>query len=381
MTDCRASCDSGDCKSGELFTGLAQACDDGGDSCECCLVPAGCRMTDCRARCDTGDCKSGEFFTGVTQHCDDGREACECCNASPTPTPPPPVPTPTPPAPTPPPPTPVPSAGVHDPFGGTWYKGTADDSKYSVSFTSTSVTWNFQNTHLENDGIATHFDPVPLEQDETVSFLMVWNSGAPPYDKDGCTSKYWTGSKYEYQCYDEGGGTDSYPWVVDGCRKEPHCLVNTGDFRVVLADSNGARLAEDGFLDLDDVSKDWEGIQWRLLPHTGLELQHHSPNIPCNILFKHKDGGMFSTDSMTKAEIFSGCFAVQPYVDTLLELNVTKRSGLRIDTTISMNGHSYSNSYEYAGDKFVPNQIDTFAIAQPNLRGYTVLEMSRHPSL
>ena len=65
--------------------------------------------------------------------------------------------------------------------------------------------------------------------------------------------------QYHHQCYDKDEDGGSYPGIHSECRKEPRCLVNTGDFRVVLADSRGHRVNDNNFGDLDSVSEKWQG--------------------------------------------------------------------------------------------------------------------------
>ena len=49
-----------------------------------------------------------------------------------------------------------------------------------------------------------------------------------------------------HQCNDQDADhSDNYPGTPKDGVKEPRCLVNTGDFRVVLADSNGDKIDED----------------------------------------------------------------------------------------------------------------------------------------
>ena len=66
--------------------------------------------------------------------------------------------------------------------------------------------------------------------------------------------------KYHHQCHDKDQYVDDieegndYPGIPRECVKDPHCLVNTGDFRVVLADSHGDKIEEDLFGDLDEES-------------------------------------------------------------------------------------------------------------------------------
>lgn len=92
---------------------------------------------------------------------------------------------------------------------------------------------------------------------------------------------------YHHQCYDEDVDGGSYPGIPSECRKEPRCLVNTGDFRVVLADSRGERISQDGFGSLDDKSLKWQGVHFRFHPHVfHRDLVHKSPHIPTSLYLR-----------------------------------------------------------------------------------------------
>ena len=161
----------------------------------------------------------------------------------------------------------------HSVFGNTWYQSTDEHHGDTPMFVSKSnhnnITWNLWNAetgnkqhHLENRGLVTHLNhAVELEIGVTHVFEMIWVSGGQPVK--GCDSKYWNESKYKHQCYDP----NTKYHIVDGCNYEVHCLKDTGDFRIVLADSRGHRIShdvfEERFGDLEQASTEWDGFQWR----------------------------------------------------------------------------------------------------------------------
>lgn len=263
------------------------------------------------------------------------------------------------------------SSTIVSPFGGRWFLGRDD---FDIDQTDKKMEWNIPHTHLENDGVVTHFDAVELEEGKSVRFKMRWTSKGEN-NKDGCDSKYWTESKYLYQCYDESREKDGEdPWISE-CAQQVECLVNTGDFRIVLADSNGDKVDKDGFGSLDDASHNWQGFHWRMFPHTGTKLTHKSPAIPCSIYFRKHSGGMFSSKTVSKESIFEGCFDVGNDKRDTLELTVHRKSSKEFELTIKMNEIGYSYTHEFDNSDYVPHRIDTLAIAEPNLRGYTLLKL------
>lgn len=142
-------------------------------------------------------------------------------------------------------------------------------------------------------------------------------------------------------------------------------MVNTGDFRVVLADSRGERITKDGFGSLDDKSLQWQGVHFRFHPHVfHRDLVHKSPHIPTSLylrviklstffkkklyfllfLQKNNDAGIFSTKSMTKMHIWDGAFEVAPGHEDTLTIKILQTGSKRFRFTIEMNGYSYDDS-------------------------------------
>lgn len=64
----------------------------------------------------------------------------------------------------------------HHPFGNEWFKG--DDESEIGHQDSNSVRWDFQNKHLENAGIVTHFEGIPIEDGAELTFKVKWRSDA-----------------------------------------------------------------------------------------------------------------------------------------------------------------------------------------------------------
>ena len=192
--------------------------------------------------------------------------------------------------------------------------------------------------------------------------------------------------KYHHQCHDKDQYVDDieegndYPGIPRECVKDPHCLVNTGDFRVVLADSHGDKIEEDLFGDLDEESHKWQGVQFRFHPSAyHRDLIHVSPgsHIPTSLYIRKKDGGLLSTNYMTKKHIWPGSFQVEPGQEETLTIKMLKKNSRDFMFSIEMNGYMFDYDVEFDEEDWVPRQIDTFAVAQPNLRGYTYLELRR----
>lgn len=82
----------------------------------------------------------------------------------------------------------------------------------------------------------------------------------------------WAGKSKEsepiYDCYTKKGE------LCDGGRVQVGCTRDTGDFRLVIADSNGQKFKNDGgSLDMPSVSGKWKGVEWRFFPHTATKFK------------------------------------------------------------------------------------------------------------
>ena len=42
------------------------------------------------------------------------------------------------------------------------------------------IRWDFENAHLENHGLVTHFDAVPIEEGKEFTFEVKWRSDSRP---------------------------------------------------------------------------------------------------------------------------------------------------------------------------------------------------------
>ena len=125
----------------------------------------------------------------------------------------------------------------HTIFGGDWY--TSDTITTSKpTYSDTAMTLDIpDHTSWENKGWATHFDGVKLEVGKTVYFKMGWMSYG--YEAKKCEEHYWITYAWNHECFDDSGK------LADGCYEDVHCLVNTGDIRMVLEDSNGHQITKD----------------------------------------------------------------------------------------------------------------------------------------
>ena len=66
----------------------------------------------------------------------------------------------------------------HHPFRNKWYHGNSDShiSEQGSDF----IRWDFENAHLENHGLVTHFDAVPIEEGKEFIFEVKWRSDSRP---------------------------------------------------------------------------------------------------------------------------------------------------------------------------------------------------------
>ena len=69
----------------------------------------------------------------------------------------------------------------HHPFGNKWYHGNSDShiSEQDSDFIR-FIRWDFENAHLENHGLVTHFDAVPIEEGKEFTFEVKWRSDSRP---------------------------------------------------------------------------------------------------------------------------------------------------------------------------------------------------------
>lgn len=115
-----------------------------------------------------------------------------------------------------------------------------------------------------------------------------------------------------YDCY-----YDNNQKIHSGCKEQVACQVNTGDFRMVLADSHGKKQTKDGFgtLENHEVSGGWQGVEWRFSPHTAKKWKRPKGEtnkyaFPATISFKNSVGpstGFFSTSKGSRHFIPETC--------------------------------------------------------------------------
>mmetsp|Transcript_8179 Transcript_8179/g.5839 ORF Transcript_8179/g.5839 Transcript_8179/m.5839 type:complete len:182 (-) Transcript_8179:438-983(-) len=160
-----------------------------------------------------------------------------------------------------------------------WY--ISDDGPDIKSHSSSSVEIDYKHAHFENHGVLAYFDSVEIEEGKTYVTSGTWQSKGRDSRGD-CSSKYWTESKYDHACVDDGE-------IVDGCREYVECPCNTGDFRIVIADSNGSKVTKDGYESLDEISEKWNGFHIRVMPHVTKDFKRRSLIFPNTIWMKNKD--------------------------------------------------------------------------------------------
>ena len=153
--------------------------------------------------------------------------------------------------------TTVEAAEDHSIFGGDWYSANKEKTGKDYKYTQSSFEWNIPKGHLENVGFATHFKPVKVKKGETISFTLGWKSDE--YKVSGCEKtkgKPKFGANEYYKCFSNDEVVEPDRRV---CKREVACPHNTGDFRMVLADSNDAKIKKSNFgsLDLDEITGPW----------------------------------------------------------------------------------------------------------------------------
>jgi len=175
-------------------------------------------------------------------------------------------------------------------FGGSWYSSDeAWTTKPKVD--DKSFEWNIPNTHFENNGFVKHFKAQKLEKGTTVKFKMGWNSYGS-YTPDCPHKKVGGAEKVRYDCYKSDK-------IVEGCRWQVSCVRDTGDFRIVIADSNGQKLTKNGFGSLEKASNTgkWQGIEWRFIPHGPKKFSRPSKKDSQNLAMPSHVMTKFSPDS------------------------------------------------------------------------------------
>lgn len=129
-----------------------------------------------------------------------------------------------------------------NPMGNRWFTASKNNGFDTTLDTHKEWEWTFPSrVHMENDGIVTHFEEgVPLETGKEYVIKIGWKSG-------GMATPECPQTDGQYTCYEKP--TDMDP--ILGCYQQVACAANTGDFRVVLADSNTQKIIEDDFGTLD----------------------------------------------------------------------------------------------------------------------------------
>ena len=96
------------------------------------------------------------------------------------------------------------------------------------------------------------------------------------------------------------------------------------------------------FGDLDEESHKWQGVQFRFHPSAyHRDLIHVSPgsHIPTSLYIRKKDGGLLSTNYMTKKHIWPGSFQVEPGKEETLTIKMLKKNSRDFMFSIEMNGY------------------------------------------
>ena len=273
----------------------------------------------------------------------------------------------------------------HSIFGHKWFSSDVQFTGEPLKRDGYEFEWKVPYTHFENNGFVTHFDPVTLERGVRHKWVMGWNSYG--MTTRSCPVKRYDGRiPLEYDCY------DSQSKLKGDCRVQVGCTRDTGDFRVVLADSRGQKQTRDNFGNLANnmITGKWQGVEWRFNPHADKNFERPSSRpesqvpMPIHPMFKNgpESFEFFSTNfghreviPDTCTEYFKGHFGAPQNQDVTFSLEVEKLDDRKLLVAIEMNGIRKQYVEHFWTDRMMPARIDTFAITEPNQRGYRYLKI------
>ena len=273
----------------------------------------------------------------------------------------------------------------HSIFGHKWFSGDLDFTGIPLKRDGYEFEWLVPYTHFENVGFVTHFEPVTLEIGTRHVWKMGWNSYGMVTRK--CPVKKFDGNvPVEYDCYDASNR------LKGDCSVQVGCTRDTGDFRVVLADSRGQKQFSDGFGTLSNnrISGKWRGVEWRFNPHADRNFERPSKlperqvPMPIHPMFKNGPGDFefFSTNfghreviPDTCTEYFKGNFGAPQNQDVSFSLEMEKLDSKRLLVAIEIDGVRKQYIKNFWSDWMMPERIDTFAFSEPNQRGYRYLKI------
>eukprot|EP01084_Bolivina_argentea_P259921 438785_1 len=146
------------------------------------------------------------------------------------------------------------------PFNSTWYQETLNGS--TLLQTSDYVIWNLsQFEHGQSVNIVTQFDPISIASvGEKLELEFEWMSNGT----NQCPSKYWIDEQYNYQCEYNISGVNGQSFK-NCSAKSVNCIAGTGDFRLILFESNGTKITGSNYS--DHIWTNMKGYEIRFNPH------------------------------------------------------------------------------------------------------------------
>ena len=250
------------------------------------------------------------------------------------------------------------SSIIIDDDAGAWFDGKRWFSSHSPLLVHTDAEGRLEWNPSGGNQMIVHFDPMPLNAGDTVTFAYLWSS--------------YGASNPTCECYkDYNPDPDVYNYCTDIT-----CVGGTGDFRMGLFDSNEkGQITEDWMGENNGIFRGYLGYSFRIFPHVP---QDHRSRFR-----EHKTGG--GTEGHTNTSIWernkpdqnssllstsnsynridqpmTGGFGLPLGGSSLLTIQLERTSETRVRLRITCNGKTWSKSNESTST--IPNKIDTFAI-------------------
>lgn len=130
-------------------------------------------------------------------------------------------------------------------------------------------------------------------------------------------------------------------------------------------------------MDEDKNTGKWQGVHWRFHPHAPKKFTKQKWRFPSVVYFKRDaKKEIYSTNNLKERFFFDGQLGMEVKKDEWIEFGIKKEGDKKITVTLTTStGVKQKKTYEYPSTSLMPKKIDTFAIAEPNLRGYRYLKM------
>jgi len=258
------------------------------------------------------------------------------------------------------------------PFNSTWLRSDANDTQLSLLPNGT-LHWEAPK-HFT--GLFSYLPAaLPLgATGDNVNLTARWRSSG----NNECPAACYAGDEY---CQ------SSACQAAKCASKSVSCLAGTGDFRIALLDTRGAKglpVAGDnwcpGGRDYGVMTKcvtsepfaSMQGYDFRIFPHLTPRAKHEPGQVPCSI-YKKDTTNLFGKERLGEW----GCFGTPLGEWTVLSLFLKRRAADRFELGMTMNGITYeAEDTVNAKAATTIKQVDAIAIGYPNGRQYTYVQLA-----